>query len=110
MYPQVYHAQDATDHHGYWLRNDPNRFHDRIDTPYVALNAYDDPICIGRLIPYDKFAVSTHAINVTTQCGGHCGWYDAFHPRSWAVDAIVTIANCMLQMPAGKAELAELTG
>jgi predicted alpha/beta-fold hydrolase len=97
---QVYHAQDDVDHHKYWLRNDPSRLFLGSETPFVSLNAFDDPICVGRLIPFEDFRTTDNALNITTTHGGHCGWYDRIYPpHSWANRALVEIAHGLLRLP-----------
>ena len=99
----VYEAQDGVDNDGYWARNDPSRHMHDIVTPFVCLNALDDPICRGHLVPVADFEAHDYGVLVATERGGHCGWYEAGFPaaRSWAPRTVALVARAMLAEAAG---------
>ena len=48
------------------------------------MNALDDPIVPGKIIPYSQIIANPHIIIATTCYGGHLGWYsNLFLPKRW---------------------------
>jgi len=59
--------------------------------PSLTLSAFDDPICVPSLIPFEEFGKSTAAILLTTQKGSHTYWltttlWEPFRIRMWCHD------------------------
>ena len=44
--------------------------------PYLAINARDDALFPGRYLPVDKFRKSTHSVLLSTEKGGHLGFFE----------------------------------
>jgi hypothetical protein len=49
-------------------------------SPTLCINAFDDPIIGGDLLPIDIFQRSSHAILAIVGGGGHLGWFSGGHP------------------------------
>ncbi|ENO16012.1 alpha/beta fold hydrolase [Marinobacter nanhaiticus D15-8W] len=66
--------------------SNPMRLFERIETPFMVLNAEDDPVCqIDNLAPYRaKMGDMPNLILVTTADGSHCAYYEGWRARSWS--------------------------
>ena len=78
--------------------NNPLRDVDDIAVPVLCINSLDDPTFDCKHIPYDLFQCCPNFLLVTTNHGGHCGFYERFSLHSWAdclcldyVDAVLDL-------------------
>ncbi|XP_070571444.1 protein ABHD15-like [Ptychodera flava] len=81
VYCKLYGYEDMDT---YWEKNDPMREVDEIAVPILCINSMDDPICSKELIPFDLFTMLPNFMLVTTERGGHCGFFEGWQPESWA--------------------------
>ncbi len=83
------------DEEEYWDANNPLREVDEIAVPLLCINSKDDPVATSDQIPYDLFTTLPDVLLVTTEYGGHCGFYEGSNPNSWALqlsmDYIATV-------------------
>ncbi|KAI8322043.1 AB-hydrolase YheT [Martensiomyces pterosporus] len=70
---------------------------DSISIPVLFLNSLDDPICIERLIPYEKFLSNPHLVLGLTEHGGHIGYMGGSWPSSWIEHPVSQFFQCMLK-------------
>lgn len=54
-----------------------------IRVPLLILNAADDPISQNLAIPYQECKNNPYILLVTTEDGGHIGWWEGLRPRHW---------------------------
>ncbi|XP_077995577.1 protein ABHD15-like [Glandiceps talaboti] len=81
VYSKLYGFKDLDD---YWEKNDPMREVDEIAIPVLCINSLDDPVCPSGIIPFDLFTVLPNFLLVTTESGGHCGFFEGWQPESWS--------------------------
>src|SRR3546814_3385571 len=69
--------------------------------PLLAINARDDPIAPGSAIPVDEFRRCTEAVLLSTNYGGHLGWFSSPYfplmgkPKKWNDVAIVQFLDAI---------------
>lgn len=68
----------------YWERNSPLRDVDDVSVPVLCVTSLDDPMCSKSHIPFDLFRIYPNLFLVTTERGGHCGFWEGAWPRPWA--------------------------
>lgn len=51
-----------------------------VSSPTLCLNAFDDPIIPGDMLPLDLFKASSHAVLAIVGSGGHLGWFEGGFP------------------------------
>ena len=68
----------------YLKYNSPLTHLNRIKVPVLFIQAKDDPVISQHSIPYEFFAMSEECILITTEHGGHCGFFQNIAPSSWA--------------------------
>ena len=61
----------------------------RIKVPVLFIHAKDDPIVPEVAVPYEFFGISDWCVLLTTEQGGHCGFFKDFSPSSWADEQAV---------------------
>ena len=64
--------------------NSPLIHLNRIQVPVLFLHARDDPVIPEISVPHEFFGISEWCILLTTEYGGHCGFFKDFTPASWA--------------------------
>ena len=82
VYGRMSKLEDEDD---YWDENNPLREVDEIAVPLICINSTDDPVSPAEQIPFDLFTTLPNLLLVTTKTGGHCGFYEGFNPKSWAL-------------------------
>ncbi|XP_006813521.1 protein ABHD15-like [Saccoglossus kowalevskii] len=92
----------------YWEKNDPMREVDEVAIPILCINSLDDPVCCKDNIPYDLFTMLPNFLLVTTEYGGHCGFFEGWQPESWAnrlaLDYIDAVLEFLSTAPHGPTE------
>jgi len=94
VYCKLYGFKDLDD---YWEKNDPMREVDEIAIPVLCINSLDDPVCPSGIIPFDLFSVLPNFLLVTTEHGGHCGFFEGCQPESWANRLSIDYIEAVLQ-------------
>ncbi|KAJ2726666.1 hypothetical protein GGI07_000389 [Coemansia sp. Benny D115] len=61
---------------------------DDIRTPYLAINALDDPVTPFGGIPVDKFTTNPFTALVLLKHGGHLGFFTGLKPQIWYLEPI----------------------
>ena len=56
----------------------------KVCAPLLFINSKDDPVTPDHCIPFPFFKISDYCILITTEYGGHCGFFERNKPRSWA--------------------------
>ena len=56
----------------------------KVNAPLLFINAKDDPITPDQCIPFPFFKISDYCILLTTEYGGHCGFFERIRPHSWS--------------------------
>ncbi|KAJ1942229.1 hypothetical protein GGF37_003205 [Kickxella alabastrina] len=59
-----------------------------IRTPYLAINALDDPVTPYRGIPLDMFSQNPFTALVLARHGGHLGFFSGITPKIWYLEPI----------------------
>ena len=72
-------------------------------TPLLCINSLDDPISISSSIPYDDLVDNHNVILITTQHGGHLGFFQgqswlSKEPKVWITDVADQYFSCILKM------------
>ncbi|KAJ2828406.1 hypothetical protein IWW50_001404 [Coemansia erecta] len=70
---------------------------ENIRIPMLFLNSLDDPICIERLIPYEKLVSNPFLVLVLTAHGGHIGYMGSSWPSSWIEHPVSQFFSAMLK-------------
>lgn len=82
----------------YLERFDPMRDVDDISVPVMCINSKDDPIWRQENIPYDIFQYYPNMILVSSEKGGHCGFYEGDgRCTSWAEDVSIEYLLAVLE-------------
>ncbi|XP_072163687.1 protein ABHD15-like [Diadema setosum] len=82
----------------YWEHNEPLREADEIAVPLLCINSLDDPFTRKGNIPFDLFSTLPNLLLVTTEKGGHCGFFgNSFSPNSWAHNVSLDFISAVLQ-------------
>ncbi|XP_065652454.1 protein ABHD15 [Hydra vulgaris] len=53
-------------------------------TPVLFINSVDDPVVPVQCLPYSIVSKLDNCFLLTTEKGGHCGFYEGFVPLCWA--------------------------
>ena len=69
--------------------NNPLTHLRHIEVPVLFIHAKDDPIVPEVAVPYEFFGISDWCIMLTTEQGGHCGFFKDSSPTSWADEQAV---------------------
>lgn len=65
--------------------NNPLTHLRRIQVPVLFIHSNDDPIVPEAAVPYEFFGITDWCILLTTEQGGHCGFFEGgLTPSSWA--------------------------
>lgn len=87
----------------YWEHNNPMKNIQNVAVPVLCINALDDPICTKGMIPYDLLDAHPTMMLITTETGGHCGFYEqsqyASSLSSWAEKVAVEYLQAALSFP-----------
>lgn len=81
----------------YWKYNNPMRNIASVSIPVLCINALDDPICPKETIPFSLFKTSSNFFLVTTEKGGHCGFFENTIPSSWAYKVSLEYLESVVQ-------------
>jgi len=86
FHQEMYELAGYPDRAAYEADCNPMHVFFNITTPFMILNADDDPICrIENAYPYlDQIKAMPNAILVTTTVGSHCAHYEGWQARSWS--------------------------
>lgn len=79
----------------------------KVSIPLLGINARDDPIAPGSAIPVDEFRRCKEAVLLSTNYGGHLGWFSRPYvplcgtPKKWNDEAIAQFfdAVCRHKQP-----------
>ncbi|KAG0663990.1 hypothetical protein C6P44_001365 [Monosporozyma unispora] len=72
--------KDATD---YYNNASPKNRIAGIRTPFVSINALDDPIVGGTCIPDELIKTNPFTMVLETNIGGHLGWFKDIYGQRW---------------------------
>ena len=53
-------------------------------TPVLFINSIDDPVVPVQCLPFSVVSLIDNYFLLTTEKGGHCGFYEGFAPSCWA--------------------------
>ncbi len=81
VYCKFYGYKDVFE---YWKHNNPLRNYQNISVPIMCISSLDDPISLGRNIPFHLFRENSNWLLATTSKGGHCGFLEDATLTSWA--------------------------
>lgn len=85
----------------YWKEHCPMRCWKGVETPTLMVNAMDDPVCPGENIPLEMIKDKHCAMLVTTERGGHCGWFqfssEGVQMESWSDSLAVAFVQEVLE-------------
>ncbi len=59
-----------------------------VKVPLLCLSAMDDPICVSSALPFDQCVSNSNVALVTTEKGGHLGWFQAQQDSSSTVEEL----------------------
>ena len=64
-----------------------------IKIPTIFINSIDDPISVRAAIPVEECRANPHCVLVTTNAGGHIGWFTGSTPKYWFSDIVTQLAD-----------------
>ncbi|XP_057310905.1 protein ABHD15-like [Hydractinia symbiolongicarpus] len=64
--------------------NNPLAYLNKVTVPILFIHAKDDPVIPDQCIPVPFFQISDCCMLLTTEYGGHCGFFQGTSPTSWA--------------------------
>lgn len=76
----MFEYTDATD---YYVDASPKNRVAGIRTPFISINALDDPIVGGMCIPKDSIKANPFTMVLETNVGGHLGWFKDINGQRW---------------------------
>lgn len=76
----MFQYKDATD---YYIDASPKNRILTIRTPFISINALDDPIVGGAYIPEDLIESNPFTMILETNIGGHLGWFKDIYGQRW---------------------------
>lgn len=76
----MFKYKDATD---YYVDASPKNRVLAIRTPFISINALDDPIVGGSCIPEDLIESNPFTMVLETNIGGHLGWFKDIYGQRW---------------------------
>jgi len=94
----------------YYQDASSNRYVTKVEVPLLVMNAKDDPISCGPVIPYDEcryskiaailYIKSNKRVNpftllCATERGGHLGWHTGLLPEHWSSQIVVEYARAL---------------
>lgn len=82
-----------------WLKlNNPNSFVRNIRTPTLFVNSLDDPVIEDKCPAYVSLRNNSYCLEVVTETGGHCGFFDGIRASPWtdriALEFYNAVFNC----------------
>ena len=60
----------------------------RVEIPFLAVHAADDPIAVVEAVPKEEFEASSYAVLCETDRGGHLGWF-SLRGRRWVLELVI---------------------
>ncbi|KAI9499936.1 hypothetical protein GGI25_003266 [Coemansia spiralis] len=90
---KVYGHEDCWD---YYRAASSTPYVDHIRTPYLAINAQDDPITPEEGIPFEKFEKNPYLALALVKHGGHLGLFTGLSPKVWYVQPVAEFFNAVL--------------
>ncbi|KAK6938507.1 Alpha/beta hydrolase fold-1 [Dillenia turbinata] len=72
----------------------------RVSVPLLCISALDDPVCTREAIPWDECRTNKNVILVTTQHGGHLGYFEGITASTmWWVRATHEFLHILYSSP-----------
>ena len=94
LYSKVNGFETITD---YWKVNDPIHAWGKLTVPFLCINSLDDPVCEKELIPVEMFRKYPNTILITTERGGHCGFFEGLSAVSWSYDVALDFITTVFE-------------
>lgn len=80
-----------------WLKlNNPNSFARNIRTPTLFVNSLDDPVIEDKCPAYVSLRNNSYCLEVVTDTGGHCGFFDGLRASPWTDRISLEFYNAVL--------------
>ncbi|KAI8096462.1 Alpha/Beta hydrolase protein [Halteromyces radiatus] len=72
---------------------------EHVRIPLVCINALDDPIALSVCIPWEEIKVNPYVLMMTTDYGGHLGWFQHFlSPSRWIDQPLAEIISALFKI------------
>ena len=85
--------------HDYYYQASCYHYLPQIKRPTLCLNALDDPIVPGKVIPFSQLLANPWILLATTQMGGHLGWYQNwFYTKRWHGEPLADFISALLKV------------